>query len=120
MSTAQPKRFGNRPVSRLVGTGLFVLVAAWCFDGSGFSITQLLGSSEYLLRFLNEAFPPINDHRLTYDQFYRYWLALVETFQMAFAGTILGIFIGGRLETYLDISQSQRMMKIGLILKFNL
>ena len=94
MSKALPKRFGNRPVSSLVGIGLFLLVAAWSFDGSGFSITQLLGSSEYLMRFLNEAFPSISDHRLTYDQFYRYWLALVETFQMAFTGTILGICIG--------------------------
>ena len=89
-----PPRFGNRPIAGFLAVILFLLVSAWCFDGSGFSIAQLLGSSEYLLRFLREAFPPIDEHRLTFEQFHRYWLALIETFQMAFAGTLLGLVIG--------------------------
>ena len=46
------------------------------------------------MRFLREAFPPIDEHRLTFEHFHRYWLALIETFQMAFAGTLLGLVIG--------------------------
>ena len=94
MSKVLPSRFGNRPLSGILAIILFILVTIWCFGGSGFSISQLIGSSEYLMRFLNEAFPPLYEHRLTYEQFYRYWLALVETFQMAFVGTLLGIVVG--------------------------
>ena len=93
-SATVPPRFGNRPVAGFLAVILFLLVSTWYFDGSGFSIAQLLGSSEYLLRFLREAFPPIDEHRLTFDQSHRYSLALIETFQMAFAGTLLGIVIG--------------------------
>ena len=94
MSKVLPSRFGNRPLSGILAIIFFILVTIWCFGGSGFSISQLIGSSEYLMRFLNEAFPPLYEHRLTYEQFYRYWLALVETFQMAFVGTLLGIVVG--------------------------
>ena len=94
MSNVLPARFGNRPLSSILAAIFFILVTIWCFGGSGFSISQLIGSSEYLMRFLNEAFPPLYEHRLTYEQFYRYWLALVETFQMAFVGTLLGIVVG--------------------------
>lgn len=94
MSNVLPARFGNRPLSSILAVIFFILVTIWCFGGSGFSISQLIGSSEYLMRFLNEAFPPLHEHGLTYEQFYRYWLALVETFQMAFVGTLLGIVVG--------------------------
>ena len=94
MSKVLPSRFGNRPLSGILAIIFFILVTIWSFGGSGFSISQLIGSSEYLMRFLNEAFPPLYEHRLTYEQFYRYWLALVETFQMAFVGTLLGIVVG--------------------------
>ena len=94
MRKVLPSRFGNRPLSGILAIIFFILVTIWCFGGSGFSISQLIGSSEYLMRFLNEAFPPLHEHRLTYEQFYRYWLALVETFQMAFVGTLLGIVVG--------------------------
>ena len=73
---------------------LFVLFSGWSFSGSGFSFSKLIGSPEYLMDFLRRAFPPFSEHRITWDAFFRYLAALVETIQMAFAGTILGIIFG--------------------------
>ena len=73
---------------------VFSLFSAWSFSGSGFSVSQLIESPEYLMDFLKRAFPPFSEHRITWDAFFRYLYALLETIQMAFAGTVLGVIFG--------------------------
>ena len=73
---------------------VFSLFSAWSFSGSGFSVSKLIESPEYLMDFLKRAFPPFSEHRITWDAFFRYLDALLETIQMAFAGTALGVIFG--------------------------
>ena len=91
---AAPRRLPPKLHFYILCLVLFVLFSGWSFSGSGFSFSKLIGSPEYLMDFLRRAFPPFSEHRITWDAFFRYLAALVETIQMAFAGTILGVIFG--------------------------
>ena len=89
-----PKRFEQISSFQYISIIVFFLIMVWALDGSGFSFSKLFGSSEYIGRFLSEAFPPISEHRLSWNDFNRYILLLIETAQMAIFGTFLGIIVG--------------------------
>ena len=89
-----PKRFEKISSFQYISIIFFFLMMVWALDGSGFSFSKLFGSSEYIGRFLSEAFPPISEHRLSWNDFNRYILLLIETAQMAIFGTFLGIIVG--------------------------
>ena len=72
---------------------LFSLFSAWSFSGSGFSFASLLESPEYLMDFLKRAFPPFSEHRITWDAFFRYLDALLETIQMALPELFLALYL---------------------------
>ena len=91
---SSPKRLPPKIHLVLSGLAVFVIFSIWSFIGSGFSFEKLFSSPEYLMDFLRRAFPPFEEHRITWDAFLRYLDALLETVQMAFAGTILGIIFG--------------------------
>lgn len=92
-----------------------ICIAIWSFKGSGWSIEKLLGSSSYLIRFLNEAFPTLDKHHLSTNDFLRYLDAMVETFQIAFTGTIVGILLGFGFALF----SSRGLLGTGPLHKFN-
>ena len=69
---------------------LYVAVVAflvWSFEGAGWSFAQLGGGLPALADFLARAWPP------SLDRFDRIGGAVLETFQMALVGTVVGVIL---------------------------
>ncbi|WP_420336148.1 phosphonate ABC transporter, permease protein PhnE [Roseibium sp.] len=69
---------------------VYVAIAAfviWSFQGAGFSLSALLSGGPSMVDFLSRAWPPSGERLPQLS------LALLETFQMALAGTIIGIVV---------------------------
>lgn len=67
-----------------VGLAAFVL---WSFQGAGWSLSALLSGGPAMADFLSRAWPP------TLERLPQLSEALLETFQMALAGTIIGVIV---------------------------
>lgn len=82
-----PPRFERPSAPAFVGYAAAFAVVVWSFGGSGWSMTELLRGAPALGDFLARAWPP-NLERI--DSLSR---ALVETFQMALVGTLVGALL---------------------------
>jgi phosphonate transport system permease protein len=94
-----PRRYKKISITRYFIYLALIVMVIWSFQGSQFSFEGLLDSTQYFKRFLGEAFPSIgilgeNEHSITWKDTFRYTRELIETFQMAFTGTLLGIIFG--------------------------
>lgn len=69
---------------------VYVLIAAfvvWSFQGAGWSLSALLSGGPAMADFLSRAWPPSMERLPQLSE------ALLETFQMALAGTVIGIVV---------------------------
>jgi len=74
-------------LTTFAGYFVFVLFFALSLGGTGWSLTDFIGGLPHMWRLLTEAFPP------SLDRLGSVGLALLETFQMALVGTVVGIAI---------------------------
>ncbi|MCI0755131.1 phosphonate ABC transporter, permease protein PhnE [Teichococcus vastitatis] len=79
-----PRRIERPSALGFIGYAVALAVLVWAFGGSGWSMTELVRGIPSLGDFLLRAWPP-RIERL--DSLFR---ALVETFQMALVGTLVG------------------------------
>lgn len=87
LAVALPPRF-ERP--SLVGYGVWLVVLSLIvssFHGTGVSLTDLVSGLPHMGRIFGEMFPP------ALDRLPKVGAALLETFQMALAGCVLGIIV---------------------------
>lgn len=73
-----------------LGFSLYVLALAfivWSFTGAGWSFTALANGIPYMADFLSRSWPP------SIERIDAISLAILETFQMAIVGTVMGILI---------------------------
>lgn len=86
-SAAAPGRFAATSLAGFFGYLALVLVALWAMQGSDVSLERLEGAGPDLADFLSRAWPP------NFGRIEKLSLAMVETFQIALAGTILGVIL---------------------------
>ena len=84
-NVALPSRFESPGIIQLILTLVVVWFIVQSFQGAGISPTEFLQGIPHLRSLISEMFPP------DFSRLNSIGSALVETFQMAFAGTVLGV-----------------------------
>lgn len=82
-----PDRFERPGVLHFTAYVALIAFVIWSFQGAGWSFSTLVSGGPALADFLSRAWPP------SLDRLPQLSKALVETFQMALAGTIIGIVL---------------------------
>lgn len=82
-----PPRFQRLSVVHFAAYLALVVFIVWSFNGAGWSLEALLSGGPALADFLSRAWPPSTERLPQLS------LSLVETFQMAFAGTVIGVVV---------------------------
>lgn len=87
MSSAAPTRYETPSAISFLGYAAAILIIVWSFDGAGWSVDKLVSSPPLLADFISRAWPPSTDslERLSWK--------MVETLQIALAGTVLGVVL---------------------------
>ena len=89
MQYAPPSRFERPSVLAFLIYAVSIAVILWSFAGAGFSIEKVLSSPPRFADFLSRAFPP----NLEPAVLERLGWKMVETLQIALAGSVLGIIL---------------------------
>jgi phosphonate transport system permease protein len=82
-----PARFERPSVLAFLAYGAAVVILLWAAEGTEWSFSELAYGGPALADFLSRAWPP------TFDRFDSLSRALIETFQMAIMGTIVGVVL---------------------------
>lgn len=80
-----PARFEKPGATAFVGYVVALAVVLWSFDGAGWSFSSLVSGGPALADFLSRTWPPSTDRLPVLAR------SLLETFQMALVGTIVGV-----------------------------
>ncbi|MEM9631241.1 MAG: phosphonate ABC transporter, permease protein PhnE [Pseudomonadota bacterium] len=82
-----PARLERPGALQFTAYALLAAFVIWSFQGAGWSFSALLSGGPAMADFLSRAWPP------SMERLPQLSTALVETFQMAFAGTVIGIIV---------------------------
>lgn len=82
-----PSRFEHVAAWKFIAGGVAVLFFLWSLKGSGFSLTDLIDGIPNLTRLLGEMYPPDLRRMPNVSR------AILQTFQMALVGAVVGIGI---------------------------
>lgn len=82
-----PERFESPNALHFCAYVALLAFVFWSFQGAGWSFSALLSGGPAMVDFLSRTWPP------SLDRLPQLSSALVETFQMALAGTIIGIIV---------------------------
>ena len=80
-----PARFNRPPALHFIAYVLLAAFVIWSFQGAGWSFTALVSGGPAMADFLSRTWPP------SLERLPQLFSALVETFQMALAGTVIGV-----------------------------
>jgi phosphonate transport system permease protein len=84
---ASPPRFTRPSPVSFVGYAVGIAVILWAANGTEWSFSELVSGMPALGDFLSRSWPP------SFDRFGSLSRALIETFQMAILGTIVGVLL---------------------------
>jgi phosphonate transport system permease protein len=84
---ALPLRFARPTPVAFIGYVLAIAVVVWAANGAEWSFGELVTGVPSLVDFLSRAWPP------SFDRFPSLSRALIETFQMAIIGTLVGVVL---------------------------
>ena len=86
-SSSAPSRVAIPSAVSFLGYFAAVAIIIWSFSGAGWSFERLASGGAYLADFFARSWPP------SVDRMDSIGLAMVETFQIALAGTVAGVII---------------------------
>lgn len=82
-----PDRFERPGILQFIAYVLLAAFVIWSFQGAGWSFSALVSGGPAMADFLSRTWPP------SMDRLPQLSSALIETFQMALVGTIIGIIV---------------------------